>query len=62
MRCETRSVIDFTTVHNRRTASFCYGSHYDIVSLLKIQRSYTAWDNYISKLSDTVDGNTRFLT
>ena len=62
MRCETCSVIDFTIVHIRRTTSFCYGSHYDTVSLLKIRRSYTAVDNYISKLSDTADGNTRLLT
>jgi hypothetical protein len=62
MRCETCSVIDFTTFHIRRTASLCYGSHYDNVSLLKIQRSYTAVGNYISKLSDTADGNTRLLT
>lgn len=62
MRCETRSVINFTIVHIRRMASFCCGSHYDTVSLLNIQRSYTAVDNYISKLSDTADGNTRLLT
>lgn len=62
MRCETCSVIDFTTVHITRTTRFCYGSNYDTVSLLKIQISYTAVDNYISKLGDTDDGNTRLLT
>ena len=62
MKCKTRSIIDFTTVHIRRTASFCYGRHYGTVSLLKIQRSYTAVQNYIIKLSDTADGNTRLLT
>jgi len=62
MRCETCSVIDFTILHTRRTASFRNGSHYDTVLLLKIQISYTAVDNYISKLSDTADGNTRLLT